>query len=332
MTDQVTVPRELLRQVLKTLTDVWGGYELQHQITDSITELRTALEQPAVEPADLCEQICAAIKAEDDERMKGDYMLDSDDCIRVVREFFAARQAQPAPQPQQLASVPEMHDAKCPALTGGSCECSENPAFIDKPWARFCGTIGRGPDAPYPGMIEAFEQHYSQSFADRDWRNETSVWAAAWKAAKAHTAPPAQTPPPLTDDKRQERALVHAFCLYANLLRTDDAARQAFRSVWVEAFAQGFQCGRVTAPPAQTPVPHGWWIVQSTPEKLNLWPTGEGQLLRIAAPPAQTPVPPRLTEQKVHWLIRQTEVDGDVPYVELVRATETAVRKQAGWE
>lgn len=51
--------------------------------------------QSAVEPADMCEQICAAIKAEDDERMKGDYMLDSDDCIRVVREFFAARQAQP---------------------------------------------------------------------------------------------------------------------------------------------------------------------------------------------------------------------------------------------
>ena len=43
-----------------------------------------------------------------------------------------------------------------------------------------CGGIGRGPDAPYPGMIEAFEAHYGQAFTDKDWRNETGVWAAAW--------------------------------------------------------------------------------------------------------------------------------------------------------
>lgn len=49
---------------------------------------------------------------------------------------------------------------------------------------------------PYPGMSEAFEIRYGQSFVDRDWRNESSVWAAAWKAAKAHdkTGPQAQEP------------------------------------------------------------------------------------------------------------------------------------------
>ena len=31
------------------------------------------------------ERICDAIKAEDDHCATGDYMLDSDDCIRVVR-------------------------------------------------------------------------------------------------------------------------------------------------------------------------------------------------------------------------------------------------------
>jgi len=35
-------------------------------------------------------------------------------------------------------------------------------------------------DAPYPGMIEAFEAHYGQSFTDKDWSNEASTWAAAW--------------------------------------------------------------------------------------------------------------------------------------------------------
>ena len=50
---QLLISEELLRQVLKALTDVWGGYELQHQITDSITALRTTLEQPAVQPEKL---------------------------------------------------------------------------------------------------------------------------------------------------------------------------------------------------------------------------------------------------------------------------------------
>lgn len=40
---------------------------------------------------ELCERICAAIKAADDKSVdQADYMLDSDDCIRIVREQFAA--------------------------------------------------------------------------------------------------------------------------------------------------------------------------------------------------------------------------------------------------
>jgi len=83
---------------------------------------------------------------------------------------------------------PEMHDAKCPALTGGDCTCNRHNPVVDKAWAQFCAGVGDGPNAPYPGMIGAFERYYGQSFADKDWREESAVWAAAWKAA-LYTAP-----------------------------------------------------------------------------------------------------------------------------------------------
>ena len=68
---------------------------------------------------------------------------------------------------------------------------SEEDESVRKAWSRFSNELHRGPDAPYPGMSEAFEQHFSQSFTDRDWRAESGTWAAAWKAAKRHGAQPA---------------------------------------------------------------------------------------------------------------------------------------------
>ena len=59
---------------------------------------------------------------------------------------------------------------------------------VRKAWARFKNELHRSPDAPYPGMSEAFEQHFAQSFTDREWRAESATWAAAWKAAKRHEA------------------------------------------------------------------------------------------------------------------------------------------------
>lgn len=56
---------------------------------------------------------------------------------------------------------------------------------VDRAWARFCGAFGDGPDAPYPGMIAAFETHYGQSFRDKEWRTEAACWAAAWSKAAA---------------------------------------------------------------------------------------------------------------------------------------------------
>ena len=72
---------------------------------------------------------------------------------------------------------------------------SEQPEFVRKAWSRFSNELHRSPDAPYPGMSEAFEQHFSQSFTDRDWRAESGTWAAAWKAAKRHGAQPAPSVP-----------------------------------------------------------------------------------------------------------------------------------------
>lgn len=71
----------------------------------------------------------------------------------------------------------------------------EQDESVRKAWARFGNELHRSPDAPYPGMSEAFEQHFSQSFTDRAWRAESGTWAAAWKAAKRHGAQPAQSVP-----------------------------------------------------------------------------------------------------------------------------------------
>lgn len=67
---------------------------------------------------------------------------------------------------------------------------SEREQFesVRKAWARFSNKLHSSPDAPYPGMTESFEQHFSQSFTDREWRAESGTWAAAWKAAKRHEA------------------------------------------------------------------------------------------------------------------------------------------------
>lgn len=92
------------------------------------------------------------------------------------------------PQALTRPAVPEgeVHEPKCPALDGGDCTCTRSDKHdqaVDRSWARFCAKFGDGPDAPYPGMISAFERYYSQSFADKEWRTESAVWAAAWKAA-----------------------------------------------------------------------------------------------------------------------------------------------------
>ena len=85
-----------------------------------------------------------------------------------------------------LPSLGLMPEDKLYALPGAQPAPSEQDASVRKAWARFSHELHRSPDAPYPGMADAFEQHFSQSFIDREWRAEAATWAAAWKAAKRH--------------------------------------------------------------------------------------------------------------------------------------------------
>lgn len=102
------------------------------------------------------------------EHDSGDALIRLSDAIAAVEDNFA----QPAPIEQDTS--------------------------VRKAWARFSNELHRSPDAPYPGMSEAFEKHFSQSFTDREWRAESGVWAAAWKAAKNHGAQ-AQPAPSFAD-------------------------------------------------------------------------------------------------------------------------------------
>ena len=94
-----------------------------------------------------------------------------------------------------LPSLSLMPEDKLYALPGAQPAPSVQDASVRKAWARFSHELHRSPDAPYPGMADAFEQHFSQSFIDREWKAEAATWAAAWKAAKRHCAQPAPSVP-----------------------------------------------------------------------------------------------------------------------------------------
>ncbi len=150
----------------------------------------------AAAPAQQPNTACAALPAECD---SPEVCAVSRSCAGQfgTKRICASRGQAPAQAaPAAVAGQSEMHEAMCPALTGGRCTCERNDPAVDKAWARFCGGIGDGPDAPYPGMISAFERYYSQSFIDKDWRNEASVWAAAWKQALLTAAAPTTQPAP----------------------------------------------------------------------------------------------------------------------------------------
>jgi hypothetical protein len=50
---------------------------------------------------------------------------------------------------------------------------------------------------PLPGMISSFEAQMGVLWTDAEWKQETSLWAMAWRAALSTTAPqpPAASPP-----------------------------------------------------------------------------------------------------------------------------------------
>lgn len=103
---------------------------------------------------------------------------------------------------EQLESAEKERDAlraKIEANESAQPAPDENDKSVRKAWVRFSNELHRSPDEPYPGMAEAFEHHFSQSFMDGEWRAESGTWAAAWKAAKRHSAQ-AQPAPIVPDD------------------------------------------------------------------------------------------------------------------------------------
>lgn len=80
MTEPVTLPP--LPNHPEPHTYVWTKLELE-EIRAYGKKCFQAGRKQAIEAER--ERVCAAIKAEDDHCAEGDYMLDSDDCIKVVR-------------------------------------------------------------------------------------------------------------------------------------------------------------------------------------------------------------------------------------------------------
>jgi hypothetical protein len=67
--------------------------DYEHEIHEPIRELVRENERLRAEVAAQVETICAKIKEADDESCKGDYMLDSDDCIKVIRGKWGVKNA-----------------------------------------------------------------------------------------------------------------------------------------------------------------------------------------------------------------------------------------------
>lgn len=111
-------------------------------------------------------------------------------CASIHREYGKGKD--PFFNTRQGDFVKHANDARAMLAAAPKQEAQPAPIEQDtsvrKAWARFSHELNHSPDAPYPGMSEAFEQHFSQSFTDREWRAESATWAAAWKAAKRHEA------------------------------------------------------------------------------------------------------------------------------------------------
>jgi hypothetical protein len=96
---------------------------------------------------------------------------------------------------------------------------------IERALGQFYMGVSDSDKTPYPGMAEAFEGHFGQSWQDRDWRQEASTWAAAWRkawdqraalAARAgQVAAPAMVPLPSEAVSNAQRTIDPASFEYA---------------------------------------------------------------------------------------------------------------------
>lgn len=105
----------------------------EEKVRRMLTAAPELLAQPdaSVAPQGLCERICSAIKAADDKSVsEADYMLDSDDCIKIVREQFAvAMSSQPAQQVEPGSEIQKVAQLVLDAYCRGwqTSFCAANP-------------------------------------------------------------------------------------------------------------------------------------------------------------------------------------------------------------
>ena len=145
----------------------------------------------AVWPAGYCRDPNGkmSIPAGKEEDFNFGYDVGFQEAWEILNSAISAAGKSPTSQQERL--LQDMHDAGreidrvMAEAAPKAVRLTDYSSTVDRAWARFCGAFGDGPDAPYPGMIAAFETHYGQSFRDKEWRTEAACWAAAWSKATA---------------------------------------------------------------------------------------------------------------------------------------------------
>jgi len=148
----------------------------------------------AVWPAGYCRDPNGkmSIPAGKEEDFNFGYDVGFQEAWEILNSAISAAGKSPTSQQERL--LQDMHDAGrevdrvMAEPAPEAVRLTDYSSTVDRAWARFCGAFGDGPDAPYPGMIAAFETHYGQSFRDKEWRTEAACWAAAWHKATEQAA------------------------------------------------------------------------------------------------------------------------------------------------
>jgi hypothetical protein len=163
----------------------------------------TAVYRAPAAPADLCERICAAIKATDDKSVdEANYMLDSNDCIDIVREHFAAAPAAPAPEhvgesdwPEYIAGLIVTHlggdvtDERIKPIAG----IIQRRMWLAAPAAPAPAGFVLVPVEPTPEMLKRFDGfEFRAPFDPKHAALREGLWRSILNAAPAAPAPDLQ--------------------------------------------------------------------------------------------------------------------------------------------
>ncbi len=150
----------------------------------------------AVWPAGYCRDPNGkmSIPAGKEEDFNFGYDVGFQEAWEILNSAISAAGKSPTSQQERL-----LQDMQAAITAAEAQRQTDYSSTVDRAWARFCGAFGDGPDAPYPGMIAAFETHYGQSFRDKEWRTEAACWAAAWSKATARAEASLAEPQPDAD-------------------------------------------------------------------------------------------------------------------------------------